>query len=236
MKGLYKVFYSGPGDWCFPNSEKQIEEAKEGGVSNSLDWTIKEHKPDSVPKIGQWIAPLPPAYEKKFAMVAGVFNLQPINYLEIKYKNESKVQCLLPCYDHEDGLFLDGYTQKDSISFRIKSNRGYEKFTMKDVLSEETEKKTDNELGKIAERTLLNIIGTLLEFIKGDIEGIKPHPEFSSEADLIEIIASEYNKRSKTPSVGLSQRNLEKKFKKAKESLSDCVNPPKPKPESKRVN
>jgi hypothetical protein len=118
MKVLYKVFYSGHGYWNIPNSEKQIKEAKVGGVSNlhTRDWIIKQHKPDSLEaKTELWIAPLDKDYVQKFAIVAGVFNLQPINYREIKYKNEANVQRLLPCYDHKDGVILDGYTESDEL-------------------------------------------------------------------------------------------------------------------------
>lgn len=72
-----------------------------------------------------------------------------------------------------------------------------------------------------AERTYLNIIAGLLEYIKGEITGIKPHPSYDSEANLIEIIVAEYRDKRKKVNIGLSKRTLEDKFAEAKKSLSE---------------
>lgn len=58
----------------------------------------------------------------------------------------------------------------------------------------------------------LNIIAALLEYIKGNVKGIKQHPSYKSEALLIEEIEAQYSKQAN----GLSKRNLEKKFAQAK--------------------
>ena len=64
-----------------------------------------------------------------------------------------------------------------------------------------------------AETTYNNIIGALLEFIAGDSPGMEKHPDFKSEAKLIEHFCS-YN----IP--GLSKTTLELKFAAAKRSLT----------------
>ena len=222
-----KVIFFGYGNWNIPISEKKIKEAEVGANANlhPRNWTIKQHKPESlVPRRGQWIAPLDRDFVQKFAVVAGVFNLQPINYMEIKYKKESKVQCLLPCYDHEDGVFLDGYTEADGISFTITNNYGFKKFTNEDLIPEKPEKETKKQLGITAERTLLNIIAVLLECnIKGDMRDVEPHPSFKNQASLIAAIDAKYGVQKQKANLGLSKRTLEDKFAEAKKSLSDSL-------------
>ena len=58
----------------------------------------------------------------------------------------------------------------------------------------------------------LNIIASLLAYIKGEMKGIDKHPSFESEALLIKEIEAEYSRKF----TGLSQRNLEGKFAEAK--------------------
>jgi hypothetical protein len=162
--------------------------------------------------------------------VAGVFNLTPTNQKEMQYKNETYAEILLPCFDHCDGVYLDGYTEEDNIFLKITHSRSHEspspfkgiKFTSEDIVPEDsnTETETEKELSLKAERTYQNIIAVLLEYIKGDITGIKPHPSYSSEAELIKIIESEYTKKLEDKYTGLSKRSLENKFATAKKSLS----------------
>ncbi len=68
--------------------------------------------------------------------------------------------------------------------------------------------------GERAETTYQNIIAALLDFIAGKLPGIEKHPSFTSEAKLIEAIASHYRGYS-----GLSQSNLSRKFPEAKRAL-----------------
>lgn len=72
--------------------------------------------------------------------------------------------------------------------------------------------KLSRQLGPRAETTYLNIIGALLEFVKGEAPDIKKHPNFISEAKLIEIFSN-----YEIP--GLSKPTLEKKFAAAKKSF-----------------
>lgn len=60
----------------------------------------------------------------------------------------------------------------------------------------------------------LRIIAALLEFISGETPGVKKHPEFVSQAKFIQSLLSPYDGYE-----GLSQKNLELKFKDAKDSL-----------------
>lgn len=76
------------------------------------------------------------------AEVAGVFNLLVKNQKEMQYKNETNVQFLLPCYDHKDGVTLDGYTEADDIALRIGSYNEMIKFTSEDIVPEDTETET----------------------------------------------------------------------------------------------
>jgi hypothetical protein len=62
-----------------------------------------------------------------------------------------------------------------------------------------------------AETTYHNIIGALLEYIKGEAPGISMHQDFESQNKLIELFAS-YGIR------GLSKSNLDKKFSAAKQT------------------
>jgi hypothetical protein len=80
----------------------------------------------------------------------------------------------------------------------------------KRLSSEESAK--EKPLGIRAETTYLNIIGALLEVISGESPDMSKHPDFSSEAKLIEHF-SNFNIS------GLSKTTLESKFAKAKRSI-----------------
>jgi hypothetical protein len=95
------------------------------------------------------------------------------------------------------------------------------KFTTKALLPEDTKTKTKKELSFKAERTLLNIIAVLLEYIKGETDGIEKHPSFTTEAKLIGAIVSDYVVLRNKVNIGLSKRTLEEKFGEAKISLDD---------------
>lgn len=62
--------------------------------------------------------------------------------------------------------------------------------------------------------TMLNIIGALLDVINGRAPGVNAHPEFVSEAKLIEYLGEKYQ-----GIYGLSSSNLQRKFPEAKRSL-----------------
>jgi hypothetical protein len=64
------------------------------------------------------------------------------------------------------------------------------------------------------ETSYLNIIGALLEVIAGDVPGWEKHPSMVSKAKLIEKLVAHYRDIP-----GMSQRNLQDKFPKAKRSL-----------------
>lgn len=66
-----------------------------------------------------------------------------------------------------------------------------------------------------AETTYQHIIAALLQYIAGTTTGVKKHPSFSSEADLILTLALEYQGKA-----GLSQRNLQQKFPEAKRAFN----------------
>jgi hypothetical protein len=63
-------------------------------------------------------------------------------------------------------------------------------------------------------RTMLNIIAALLDVINGRAPGVDAHPEFESEARLIEYLDEKYQ-----GFYGLSSSNLQRKFPEAKRSL-----------------
>ena len=75
---------------------------------------------------------------------------------------------------------------------------------------EESEKKKP--LGARTETTYLNIIGALLEVITGKSPGMKMHPDFISQAKLIEHFCD-----FEIP--GLSKSTLESKFAAAERSI-----------------
>ena len=71
-----------------------------------------------------------------------------------------------------------------------------------------------------SEKTYLNIIFALLDCIQGDVPGIGKHPEFKSEAKLIEAISAKY-----LGFAGLTKRTLEDKFAAAKKNYKDQLTP-----------
>lgn len=75
---------------------------------------------------------------------------------------------------------------------------------------------TKKPLGGRAETTYLNIIGALLEVLSGDSPGIQKHPDFISEAKLIEHFSG-FNIS------GLSKTTLELKFASAKRSIKSAM-------------
>ena len=82
------------------------------------------------------------------------------------------------------------------------------------LLQEESEKKKPLDIRE--ERTYLNIIGALLEVITGESPGLQKHPDFISQAKLIEHFCD-----FEMP--GLSKSTLESKFAAAKRSIiGDC--------------
>jgi len=87
-----------------------------------------------------------------------------------------------------------------------------------DVPREVDREETDKPISKRGEKTYLNIIGALLDVIKGDCPGMNRHPDFKSEADLIKIIGDKYS-----GIFGLSERNLSSKLPAAKRSLQDST-------------
>ena len=68
------------------------------------------------------------------------------------------------------------------------------------------------ELDPRSEKTYLNIIGALLEYIRGESPGIDKHPNYSSQAQLIDLFV-EYE------IYGLKKTTLEAKFAAAKRSF-----------------
>ena len=82
------------------------------------------------------------------------------------------------------------------------------------LLQEESEKRKPLDIRE--ERTYLNIIGALLEVITGKSPGLQKHPDFISQAKLIEHFCD-----FEMP--GLSKSTLESKFAAAKRSIiADC--------------
>ena len=67
-----------------------------------------------------------------------------------------------------------------------------------------------------SEKTYQNIIVALLDYIQGHVPGIEKHPEFTSEAKLIEAIAQKYVGYG-----GLTKRTLEEKFAVAKKNFHE---------------
>ena len=65
-----------------------------------------------------------------------------------------------------------------------------------------------------SEKSWQNIIVALLDYIQGNVPGIGKHPEFKSEAKLIEAIAEKYGGYA-----GLAKRTLEEKFAAAKKNF-----------------
>lgn len=74
----------------------------------------------------------------------------------------------------------------------------------------------DKPLGQKSELSYQRIIAALLEYIEGHAPNIDPHPDFTSEAKLIEYLASSYKGYE-----GLSQSNLSRKFPEAKRTLKE---------------
>jgi hypothetical protein len=77
---------------------------------------------------------------------------------------------------------------------------------------------TEKALNPSKEKTYLHTIGALLEYIKGDITGVKSHPNFGSEADMIATIEDNYRDRQKQ---GLKMRSLQTNFAVAKAKLNE---------------
>ena len=75
-------------------------------------------------------------------------------------------------------------------------------------------KRSEDELTLKSENSYLMIIGALLDAIKGDVPQLGNPPVFESEAELITKLVSRY-----TGIQGLSKRNLEEKFARAKEAI-----------------
>lgn len=78
--------------------------------------------------------------------------------------------------------------------------------------------KSNGTLDPRAETSYLLIIAALLEYISGKTPGIDKHPSFEGESKLIEKIVELYGEYR-----GISKRNLEDKFPKAKASLKDTL-------------
>lgn len=74
--------------------------------------------------------------------------------------------------------------------------------------------------GERSEKTYLNIIFALLDCIQGDVPGLGKHPEFKSEARLIEALSLKY-----LSFAGLTKRTLEDKFAAAKKNFKDQLTP-----------
>lgn len=72
----------------------------------------------------------------------------------------------------------------------------------------------DKQLGLREETAYLNIIGALFDFISGDLQGTKKHPDFVNKTKFIEELARTYDGY-----YGLSKGNLEKKIKQGTDSL-----------------
>lgn len=213
-----EFFYSGQGKWHRPNSESLPKEAEV--VAEELE--VADDSYEAISK--QWSLSLKEMaqHNANLCFEAGVFNLQSINQLELKYKNETEVQYLLPCYDHKDGVKLDGYTDKDDVRFEIFSSETI-KITMEDIVPEDIETETIQNLSPRSERTYLNIIAVLLEFIKGKTKDIEKHPSYVSDAQLIEAIVKDYVELQKKVNIGLSKRTIEGRFTKVNKILEDEV-------------
>jgi hypothetical protein len=67
-----------------------------------------------------------------------------------------------------------------------------------------------------SEKTYQNIIVALLHYIQGEVPGIKGHPEYKSEAKLIEAICEKY-----TGYGGLTKRTLEERLSAAKKNFQN---------------
>ena len=65
-----------------------------------------------------------------------------------------------------------------------------------------------------SEKSYQNIIVALLDYIQGNVPGIGKHPDFKSEAQLIEIVSEKYSGYG-----GLAKRTLEEKFAAAKKNF-----------------
>ncbi len=65
-----------------------------------------------------------------------------------------------------------------------------------------------------SKRTYLNIIGALLQCIRGEIQGVDPHPSFANQAQLIDIITGHFLRHE-----GLSESTLLRKFPEARRAL-----------------
>ena len=65
------------------------------------------------------------------------------------------------------------------------------------------------------ESSNLRIIAVLLRIIKGEMTGMKKHPDYTDEAPMILDMEAEFSNKNE----GLSKRNLEKRFAEAKQAL-----------------
>ena len=70
-------------------------------------------------------------------------------------------------------------------------------------------------IGKREESNNLKIIGALLKIIKGEMTGIKQHPNYTGEAPMILDMEADFSKENE----GFSKRNLETRFAEAKQAL-----------------
>jgi hypothetical protein len=86
----------------------------------------------------------------------------------------------------------------------------------KDAVSLVSPVKVPNKLNPKAETTYLHLIGVLLDYIKGEVPSVDPHPSFTTEAAMIALIDEKYNGYS-----GLKKRNLEDKFAQAKKKMKE---------------
>ncbi len=150
--------------------------------------------------------------------VAGLFTLEDQNALDIEYKGETNVFTLKPCYTHEHGISLKGYTAQDEICFSIDNQKcdsdlKETHYTQDKIIREQTEKNLDTR----SETAYLNIIAALLDCISGDgIPNIERHPSFKNQSELINKISDLYSDY-----YGLSKRNLSRKFPEAKDTLKN---------------
>jgi len=146
-------------------------------------------------------------------MVSGFINGLEINSFSItKYFCENNgvftvdsENCLIKKVD------LDELAKKFGIPPKKKKA---EELVAKQVFSQETTR----ELNSKSETTYQHIIGSLLEYIKGDTPTVKQHPEFVSEAAMIELLAAKYSGYA-----GMSKRTLQEKFSQAKKKIKNNI-------------
>ena len=85
---------------------------------------------------------------------------------------------------------------------------GWLKDKLPDFHPKDSKLSVDKPLGERERKGYVRTISVLLKFIKGEMKGLKKHPNYEGDSELIRDIAAEYYNNNN----GLSVRSLENKF------------------------